>query len=100
MEALIQWLTLAYEYCYYNVPVDVTWLACEEVVMHFLEYSCMYQEGLLQYNYYSPLIGYVGLSKMCLGGLQYYLHLQLKHDDNESYIEASEGTTVYGFYYT
>jgi hypothetical protein len=58
------------------------------------------KEGLLKYNNYHPLFGYVGLSNTYDENSQYYLHLELIKEkyDEESFILAKEGFTTNGFY--
>ena len=68
--------------------------------MEYLAVKSQTKEGLLKYNSYHPLFGYVGLSHTYAGEFQYYLHLELIKENylEEPFILAREGVTIGGNY--
>ena len=68
--------------------------------MEYLAVKSRTREGLLKYNKYHPLFGYVSLSHTFDEYPQYFLHLELikEKQDEESFILAREGFTTDGLY--
>jgi hypothetical protein len=67
-------------------------------VMEYLAAKSQSKEGLMKYNSFYPLFGYVGLSHTYSGEFQYYLHLELIKEKylEEPFILAREGVTISG----
>ena len=68
--------------------------------MEYLAAKSQSKEGLMKYNSFYPLFGYVGLSHTYSGEFQYYLHLELIKEKylEEPFILAREGVTIGGNY--